>query len=292
MTGSKVIRVFIGSDTHCGSLMGLTPPGFIDIGEKIFELKDLMNNFWGWFISRLIGPFDYALWLGDLVDGEGPKDSSFHLTTNMDIQIQMAQAVIDTVNAKHNIFVYGTPYHTGNRFDFENLVAKKYGGDIDARKKIKIGGVKFDLMHAIGKSDTPVGGDIMVKKAALWSLIDDVLQGRTEHADYLLRGHAHEYRMDENEICTGIICPSLQLGIKRFNRYARKLQGWYSVGFLVIDINPENGTHRLHKYFFRHQYRENEYEDYDTREISVCESNNNNGEGCHECSGAIEETQG
>jgi hypothetical protein len=263
----KIIRVFIGTDTHCGSLMGLTPPGFM--GEKLFELTGLTGDFWKWFVSNLVGPFDYALWLGDTIDGEGPKDSAFHLTTNVAIQVEMAKEVIRTVNAKHNIFVYGTPYHTGNRFDFEDLVAKDFGGDIDARKKIKIGGVKFDLSHAIGKSDTPVGGDIMVKKATLWSLIDDVLQGRTEHADYLLRGHAHEYRLDENEMCTGIICPSLQLGIKKFNRYARRLSGWYSVGFLVIDINPINGSHRLHKYFFRHQYKEGEYEDYDTREACV-----------------------
>lgn len=227
-----------------------------------FEYSDLMYEYWLWFQNNL-SHYDFAFFLGDLVEGEGRHETTFHLTTDVSEQIDMAVDIIKMINAKKNVFVYGTAYHTGKIMDYENQIAKEFGGDIAAYKKISVDGVRFDLSHDIGKSGTPTGGDIALKKEMLWTWLYDLMEsGRTETADYILRGHAHEYRGVFNETTTAIICPALKIGIPDLDRYARKVKGWYTVGFMECEIidGKANMTPKLFKY----QIKMGGYEKYET----------------------------
>jgi hypothetical protein len=206
-------------------------------------------------------PVDVALWFGDQVEGEGKKESSYHLTTNMNEQIEMGIKIVKTVNAPLNLFVFGTPYHSGSIMDYEAIIANEFGGHIDWEQKITFDGVRFQFSHALGKSTTPVGGDIALKKEIIWNVIEDYLYAQSPSADIIGRGHTHEYRLLDNDHSYGFSAPALKLGLPRWDRYARKMRGWYSVGFLIIDII--NGIARLpEKHFFKYKIHEGGYKDY------------------------------
>ena len=99
-------------------------------------------------------------------------------------------------------------------------------------------------MHTVGKSASPVAGDTQLRKTKLWSNIYDLVDGRDETADFIIRSHAHEYRgiFDENSVA--IILPALKLGLPDSDRYARRIEGYYSVGFVEFDFSAE-GISRL-----------------------------------------------
>jgi hypothetical protein len=258
-----MIKIGIFTDFHCGHLLGLTPPESI---QQDFELAELMQDFWTWFARSLTHDYDFAFFLGDLVEGEGKQETTFHLTTDVDRQIEISQKIIRYINAKQNIFVYGTPYHTGKIMDYENQIAREFGGDISTYKKVNIGGVKFDLAHDIGKSGTPTGGDIMLKKEMLWTALYDLVTCNAgETADFILRGHAHEYRFIGDDNCTAFICPALKIGMPDYDRYGRRVKGKYHVGFLECFIDNGRGTMQEPK-LYKYQIEYGGYEKYDVTE--------------------------
>lgn len=229
------MKILALGDLHCGHLLGLTPPKY---QRKDFELSDLVSEFWIWFRKSVPKKIDYAIWNGDLVEGEGKHESEYHLTTNIETQQKIAIDIIKYVNAKKNIFVYGTPYHTSGTTEYEKPIADHFGEKISFKRKVEILGIRWNIMHTIGKTGTPVGGDIMLKKAGLWSMIYDTIDGRAP-ADIIIRSHAHEYRFLGNDMIKAFILPALKIGKPDFDRYARRLDGWYNVGFLEFNYNKK-----------------------------------------------------
>lgn len=246
-------RGIIISDTHSGHLLGLTPPEYRSARP---EIGAIMTPFWDWWTSSLNPDgYDVMIHCGDIVDGDGHKDTSFHLTTDINQQIAISKAVIDSINARKHLFVYGTPYHGGNILDYEKIVADYYGDQASWMRKVEIDGVKFNIAHVIGKSTTPVGGDIALRKQLVWdALLED------ESADVILRGHAHEYRMLSGASQTACICPALKIGDPDFDRYGRKMQGGhYHVGF--IEFTTDNGrliefSPKLYQYTVKRGYEQ------------------------------------
>jgi len=243
-----LVRLLIAGDLHCGHLLGLTPKE--NISNK-FILKKLMDDFWAWWKNETKGTWDIAFWMGDLIDGEGKKDTTHLLFPSVEDQIDTAVNIIHQIGADQNIFVYGTPYHISENLDYERMIAKEFGGDIETYQKKSIQGIKFDLAHSIGKTNTPTGGDIMVKKEILWALLNDI---SNSSVDYVIRGHAHEYRKVEMEYISGIICPALKIGDPNFDRYARKIRGWYTVGFLEMQIEKGKVINFI-KHFYRYKIK-------------------------------------
>ena len=228
-------------------MLGITPPKY----RKEGELSNIANYFYTWF-SEVIDKPDVVIWNGDLVDGEGRRESTYHVTTDIYEQLDMACDVVKMVGAKKNIFVFGTAYHTGYIFDYEKVIAKEFNEDIKTRQKVEIGGIRFDCMHTVGKSGTPTGGDIMLRKAGLWSAIYDQLDGR-DHADIVVRSHIHEYRLIANEHIKVVTTPAMKLGLADYDRYGRKLDGYYSVGF--IEFNFKNGACQSTVYPIPHLFK-------------------------------------
>ena len=232
-----MVKGIIISDTHSGHLLGLTPPQFRTSRP---EIDDIMAPFWDWWMSSLnLDGYDVMIHCGDIVDGDGHKDTSFHLTTDINQQVAISKAVIDSVNARKHLFVYGTPYHGGDILDYEKIVADSYGGKISWRQQVDIEGVRFSISHVIGKTTTPVGGDIALRKKMVWDALYSV-KDTGEAADVILCGHAHEYRLVADDQVTACICPALKIGDANFDRYGRKMQGGhYHVGF--IEFVVDNG---------------------------------------------------
>lgn len=252
--GRNVVKGIIITDTHSGHLLGLTPPEFRTARPDIDAIQ---TPFWDWWMSEKQSGYDVMIHCGDIVDGDGHKDTSFHLTTDINQQIAISKAVIDSVNAKKHIFVYGTPYHGGDILDYEKIVADAYGGKISWLQQVDIEGVRFNVAHVIGKSTTPVGGDISLRKQMVWNAL---LSAREtgETADVILRGHAHEYRMIADDQTTACICPALKIGNADYDRYGRKMQGGhYHVGFIEFTVDKGKLTEfspKIYRYTVKREY--------------------------------------
>jgi predicted phosphodiesterase len=235
--------IVVLGDTHIGHGLGLSIDK--EIHTNIPDLLPLKRDIRDWFCDsiRSLGKIDVAFWMGDIVDGEGRKEHRFHDFTDVGLQIEKGKELVKFVGAKHNIAVYGTPYHTGCFMDYEKQIFNEFGGNIRTEQRVEIDGVKFQFKHATGKSGTPVGGDVALRRAEVWDKYKN-----TEHADIILRGHAHEYRYIGNEKSFVGICPALQIGDPNYYDYARKLEGNYSFGFLSFETDfPDKHIYEIRR---------------------------------------------
>jgi hypothetical protein len=231
-----VIRILVESDPHCGHILGLTPP---DWWQK--KTLSLSKPVWEWRAGELrkIGPVDIHIVLGDLTDGPGIKETLGLLTTDVEEQAEMAAVGLGIVRAKHRYLCYGTPLHTVSTLSHENLVATALGCEIHETWRLKLGGVRFNFRHVVGRSDVPYGQGTQVAK----EIVRDELQALAESyepADVFGRGHAHYWYRVDTPSKTAFICPTLELPNpdKDGNIYTRKLRTmYYDVGFVLIEID-------------------------------------------------------
>lgn len=194
-------RVLVISDTHCGHRVGLTPPDWQLRFSSQAEMKrnkwaNFQHESWKWFEAKKkeIGKVDLLITAGDTVDGEGYRSGGIEqITTDMNIQVDMATAVIKSINAKNVVMVSGTPYHTGDGADFEEAVARnvkatKYGD----HEWIDVNGVMFDVKHHADSSSVPYGSATPLLKEwflnGIWAE-----ENEQPRADILLRGHVHTF---------------------------------------------------------------------------------------------------
>lgn len=235
-----MIRGVVESDYHCGHVLGLTPPDW-----QTKRSAALAGKVWEWRAEELraIGPVDFHGILGDLTDGPGCKETIGLLTTDVEEQADMAAAAASAVRAKHRFVCYGTPLHTVSTLSHENLVAKRLGCEIRETWRLRIGGVRFNFRHVVGRSDVPYGQGTQVAK----EIVRDELQALAESyepADVFARGHAHYFYEVRTALKRAIVCPALELPNpdEDGNIYARKLRTmYYNVGFLLIEIDLKSG---------------------------------------------------
>lgn len=204
----REMNVFIGSDTHCGHDVGLTPKSFNwEPPERAPHSEHKNHAFrvaaWDWFEAELkkCGAFDVALWVGDLVDGPGEKTSG---TEDQEIptQVDMATEVIKVVHAKRNYFVRGTPYHGGpTKTTWEDMVcAAANGNEIGDEGHYCFNGLNITTKHKIGNSSSPVSRFTALSSA----MIKQMLWAESKQqplANLIVRAHIHR--------CSAVTDPAL-----------------------------------------------------------------------------------
>lgn len=228
-------KILVISDTHSGHLMGLTHPDYPN--EK--EIAAIMSPLWKWWMKTKQKEYDVLLHLGDCIEGDDKKDAGFLRLPDISKQQENCVKILKSANAKKHIFVYGTPYHSSSgNIDYEKDIAEEMGDkNISWCRKVNIDGVKFNLSHTIGKTSTPVGGDIMLRKALIWNRLLSEVDG-DDKADVILRGHVHEFRKIEDTESIVLTLPALKIGNADYDRYPRRMSGgFYHVGFceMVVD---------------------------------------------------------
>lgn len=246
------MRILLLSDPHCGSLTGLTPPKY---GNTLPYAED----FWNWYKNEVTkNEYDYAIIGGDVIEGKGKKENMFHLTTNIGTQMDMAIDVLSEIKTKEFIFVDGTPYHTVDNFEAEHYIADKFSASILPEQYHSFNGITIEVSHAKGigsKTSTPIGGDLAVRRAAIFSSLHSLWDERRP-ADYIYRGHLHEHRAVSSDYFKAEILRAMQIGDPRFNPYARRLDGYYSVGFKDLEITKTGHvTENDYKYKYKIGWR-------------------------------------
>lgn len=191
------LLIFVGSDTHCGHDVGLTPPEFNWIPpERASRSEHKAYEFrvaaWNWFAEEVgkYGPFDEAIWNGDLVDGSGEKSEGSE-DQEMPVQVEMAVRVVQFVGADINHFTRGTPYHTGkSKTTWEDMVCGMCHGDIGDEGHYNYRGLSIAAKHKIGNSSSPVSkytalGSAQIKQM-MWAET-----GQQPGANLIIRSHIH-----------------------------------------------------------------------------------------------------
>jgi len=234
-------RIAVISDTHCGHRSGLTPPeynGFI--GKN--KWADMRAELWKWFIETMEQhkPIDILFNLGDNIDGSGRRSGASELIApDPQDQCEMAIEAIESIEAKKIFMVKGTPYHTGDNTDYEQIIADRLGASIGEQEWVEVelpdGSITFDLKHKVGGSSIPHGKGNSIAKERLWNLIHNDDHTAQPKADVFLRGHVHYYYHVEDTTYHAFTCPSLQgLGSKYGSR---QCSGIVHFGFLIIDLH-------------------------------------------------------
>jgi hypothetical protein len=203
-------RVLVMSDTHCGHVVGLTPPEYqLRDGSKYNRIEQEM---WGWFSREMVKykPFDILIFNGDAIDGKGDRSGGTELlTADRKKQVEMARKVIEETMSKEVCMTYGTPYHTGKEEDWEAVLADKIGAKIESHGFYSINGCIFDVKHKIGSSTIPHGRFTAIAKDALWNELWS-LRGQQERANIIIRSHVHYFAIAGDSYKTAFITPGLQ----------------------------------------------------------------------------------
>jgi len=251
MDGYK--HYFIGGDTHCGHLVGLTPPQWQikkkkDCDTKRSKWYKIAIQLWNAFAKELMYlpyKFDGIFLNGDLVEGKGKRSGGTELiTTDMQEQSSMAVAVINYIRryAKPKapiILTYGTPYHTDTEGDeWENIVARKAAvTKIGAHEWVDANGLIVDLKHHIPTSAVPYSRFTAVSRDALWNELWALVNMQPK-ADLIVRSHAHYYVSCEDSRKAAMVLPALQgMGSKFGAKRCSALVDW---GFVVLHVKNKD----------------------------------------------------
>ena len=235
-------RILVISDLHCGHHKGLTPPDWHwatsdnPYQQSVYEFQKWA---WGRYISMMdtYGPFDILFVNGDAIDGKGDRSGGTELlTADREEQADIATACIKATNIGKVVMTYGTPYHTGNWEDWENIVAHRAKAAIKPHAYIEVNGVVISLKHKIGNSSVPHGKATALLKQQVWN--DAWCREYQEHprAQIFIRSHVHWYMCIDQGQTLSFVTPALQgMGSKYGARQCETVVDW---GLIVIEITP------------------------------------------------------
>jgi predicted MPP superfamily phosphohydrolase len=247
-TKNKSKRIVVISDTHCGHITGLTPPEWHmstnNKSSSFFQKKNLyaklQREMWKWYVDVLksLQPIDILFTLGDLIDGRGEASGGTELiTTDCNEQCEIAIECLKPVNAKEVAMVYGTPYHTGKRTDYEDVIAKEFNATIDDHLFVNVNGTVFDLRHKVGNSSVPYGRSNQISRQKLHNIVwaDKDLQ---PNSDVILRGHVHCDTFVGDHSWLGMTVPGLQW----YSKYGcRQCDNIVNIGLTYFDVDGKGG---------------------------------------------------
>jgi hypothetical protein len=239
-------RLLVEADYHCGHRVGLTPPEWWyndqfaeGVNANVAKWQRALWNFRAEALKPL-RPIDILVVNGDLIDGKGRRTGgSEQLQGDRNEQCKMAAACVDFVKAEKVGIIYGTPYHTGQEEDWEDVAASLIETPlafISGQHFVEVNGRIFDFKHFIGGSSIPHGRATALNREKLWNLVWNSRNEQQPKADYLIRSHVHYYDEDYDGAmrCRGFITPCLQGHGSKFG--VRICSGTVDIGMLVFDI--------------------------------------------------------
>lgn len=256
---NKITRVLVAGDTHCGSLVGLTPPSWRHVTQDMDSARASKSTYakfsviqdalWRKADSILqsFAPYNVILWTGDMIDGDGRKSGGTELiVTDRLEQAKMATAVCNHFISRAKcedvlqFGVYGTGYHTGNAEDMEMIVAENSGWKkISSHEWIDVNGCVFDLKHKVGSSSSPSSRASGLLNQVLWNELW-AARDLQPKAKVILRGHAHYYMGVDTDTCAAFVCPALQGFGTKYG--SRTCSGLVHFGMMYFDVDEKGNV--------------------------------------------------
>lgn len=238
-------KVGIFSDFHCGHRVGLTPPGWMPDkpSHKRQKWYQVAREQYDWFEANLSGPYDVVLMNGDCIEGKGRRSGATELVTADRIeQTDMAIELLRRIPKKRGapiVITRGTPSHTGDEEDYEDIVAMAMDAKIGEHEFVDIEGVIFNLKHhPAGGGQLPHTRASATSKDWLWNQIwaDREMQPRCH---VFIRSHVHFHSYCGGVDWLGMTTPALQGAGSKYG--ARRCNGVVDFGF--VEFTVDNGCY-------------------------------------------------
>jgi len=250
-------KILVLSDTHCGHQVGLTPPAWNPRYDDAFHnaLSDYRDTLYGWFKteSSKFGKVDLCVLNGDAVEGPGKKSGGTeNIVQDTNEQAFMALDILRGIKAKKFALTYGTPYHTGENNDLEDVIARELGCDIAGTLDFDINGRIFNFKHHISGSQVPHGRATALLRDKLWNQLWAV-RGEYPQAHVIIRSHVHYTIAIDQPDSIAMITPALQGYGSKFG--TRRVSGTVDYGFVYFEVS-DNGDISWTRRILRAQRRE------------------------------------
>jgi predicted phosphodiesterase len=234
-------RILAIADLHSGAYSSIIPPSSpfsqmetsTKLGTVQRELWSLVEN----MPEEHKNP-DVLFYLGDGIDGKSRKNGGRELyTTDRHKQVDIANAVLNELaDFNHTKFfgVRGTPYHTGDEEDFEDLIASECNGVMENSLFCNVNDVMFHLQHKASSSNYEhLRPSAIARERYFLSLQTEA--NNYPKAQVVLRGHTH-YVIGAYGV--GWECASLPaFSATGMNDYGtRQCKGVVHFGYTIIDV--------------------------------------------------------
>jgi hypothetical protein len=229
-------KVPIIADLHCGSVYGLTPPKYFSQFHKKIQSESWQA--YKHIVDKWFAP-DILIVNGDCIEGNQTRQGGAELiTSDRNVQVDMAVEAIEAWHAKTIFITYGTAYHVGKEEDFEYSIARMLNKHtptkIEGRLYINIEGLTFDIRHKIGSSGIPHGRFTALGKEIMWDLLDEANKLGPK-VDVVIRSHVHYHTFCGDPEHYAFSTPGLQLKRGRFG--SREMTGRIDWGAIRLTIN-------------------------------------------------------
>ena len=235
------------ADPHCGSLVGMTPPGWqvkrpSKSTTKRSKWSVIQSETWDsyLYILKTYGPFDFGFSNGDMIDGPGGRSGGTEqITTDREEQADMAIEVHDQVRRYARkgfewVGTFGTSYHTGEQEDWESIIAERAGfKKIGSHEWISVNGCIFDMKHHCASSSIPHGRFTATAKERMWNVLWHE-RDLVPKASVILRAHDHYFNYCGGAGWLAVAQPALQGMGSKFG--ARRCSGTVDWGVVIFDV--------------------------------------------------------
>ena len=195
---------------------------------------------------------DMVCIIGDCIEGQSSRSHGVGcVTSDLDVQTEMAIKAIEQIPTKNIKFIRGTDYHVlSNGSEAENVLARHFDAPVENHmflnlKGKEVGEITFDLKHKVGGSSVPHGIFTPQAKETLWNT-EWYIDGGAPLADVYIRGHVHRFSYCGTNRYLAINLPAMSL--RRFNHYGAKCcNNLVDTGMVVFDI--EDRTANIKNWF-------------------------------------------
>jgi hypothetical protein len=237
---SKIKKILVIADLHCGAITGLTPPEyFVNPLDK--RRRAIQEESWEWFSNTVkdIGYVDALIINGDSIEGKGSRSGGTELiTTDLLKQIKIAERCIDEINTDNVFLTYGTSYHVSNNGDdLEVLLADRFNGTIKDHLWLDVNGCIFDFKHKINNSSVLSSRVTSLIKETQWN--DEWSKNKaTPKADVFVRSHVHYCNsVTDHQNYLAVTTPALQIADTKYGN--RICSGTVDYGMILFEV-PRN----------------------------------------------------
>lgn len=224
-------RVLILSDTHCGHLTGLLPPG--QHRERSDDKTDkIAIELWNKYEKLIdsIKPIDICIANGDLIDGR--ENSTECLRGDRNWQADLASICLKKTGAKKYVVIKGSPFHVGKTEKFESRIADNLKADCYGdHKHVDVNGLVFDLKHKVGTSSIPHGQFTPIAKENLWAVL--WADKGWPRSQVVVRSHTHKFNFCGDFDFLGFTTPGLQATSEYGKSQVSRTIDW---GFVYFDV--------------------------------------------------------
>lgn len=198
--------VIVFSDLHCGSTVGLCPPGFETIEGQRVGLSLFQEWLWqcwtdatmSWIPAVTGGdPFAVVL-LGDMIEGNHHHTKQIISPESADHVACAAHALSPTLERADKVYVVkGTECHVGNA---EDALGNQFGAEKDPdsgrrafnRLRLNVAGVSCAFRHHVGTTSRPWLESGELARAISQEQEEATIAGHTPPR-VLVAGHRHRF---------------------------------------------------------------------------------------------------